>query len=344
MLLNTDYIYPVELTGYVRDAQSEMAINKFQLSKYLPDVMTDDISVRMLAGNTGLAEAATFRTWDTESGIVRTQPLVSVRQDLPPISAKVRLSEYDNIRSRKVSDPKVRDQIFNDAETVTDSISARMELARGEVIQTGKLTMDTLAGVKTGQVIDFGRSAGNSVTAVKLWTDPTADILSDLMSWRDSYLATNGIEPGELLGSRKVWNLMLRNQAVRNQVFPGANQPSVVTQTLVNELLATQGLPPFTLYQASVRVDGVARRVLDEGGLAFLPNSQDGSNKLGATQWGPTAESFEPGYGMVDSEDGPGIVCGVYKSEDPIALWTKAAAVGLPMVVNPDLSFAAKVA
>lgn len=342
MLLNNDYIYPVELTGYVRNALADLNINKFTLSSFLPNDNVDDIVYRMLAGGTGLAEAGSFRTWDGESKIGRTQPLNRLIGELPPISQKVRLSEYDRIRSRRVTDEKVREQIFNDADTVADQVAARIELARGDALVNGSVTLAESGGL----VVDFGRSASHSVTAATLWTNTSADILSDLLAWRDTYLATNGVEPGAMVGGRKVWNLMLRNQAVRNQVFPGANQPSIVTQTALNEMYAAQGLPPFTMYQSQVLVSGTAQKIIPDNVVLFLPapvaSDDIRGTQLGATLWGPTSESFEPEYGLTDDE--PGIVAGVYKDADPVALWTKAAAVALPVMANPNLSFKATVA
>ena len=341
MLLNTDYIYPVELTGYVRQALMDFNLNKFTLSQFLPNETTDDIVYRMLTGGTGLAEAGSYRTWDAESKIGRTQPLSRLYGELPPISQKVRLSEYDRIRSRKLTDEKVREQIFNDADTVADQVATRLEVARGDSIVNGTITLAEAGGA----VIDYGRSPTHSVTAATPWTSTTSDILSDLMSWRDTYLATNGVEPGALLGSRRVWNLMLRSQAVRNQVFPGANQPSIVTQTSLNEMFAAQGIPPFTMYQAQVLVNNVATKIIPDNVVVMLPApvgpNDMGGTQLGATLWGPTSESFEPEYGVTDDE--PGIVAGAYKEDDPVALWTKAAAVAIPTLANPNLSFKAVV-
>jgi len=340
MLLNNDYIYPVELTGYVRDALADMELNKFKLNQWLPSEPVDDIVYRMLAGGTGLTEAGSFRTWDAESKIGRTQPLNRLIGELPPISQKIRMSEYDRIRARKITDEKVRDQIYNDADTVTDQVAARIEVARGEALTFGTVTL----GEAGGLVVDYGRSGAHSVTAATLWTATNADPLVDLMAWRDVYVATNGVEPGAMLGGRRVWNLLLRNQAVRNQVFPGANQPSVVTQAGLNEMLAAQGLPPYTQYQAQVLVNGSAQRIIPDDVILFLPAPVDPNSKseLGATLWGPTSESFEPEYGVEGDE--AGIVAGVYKEDDPVSLWTKAAAVSLPVMANPNLSFKAKVA
>lgn len=342
MLLNTDYIYPVELTGYVRDALADMQVNKFTLSQFLPNEITDDIVYRMLTGGTGLSEAGSYRTWDAESKIGRTQPISRLYGELPPISQKVRLSEYDRIRSRKVTDEKVREQIFNDADTVADQVAARIEVARGDALVNGSVTLAEAGGA----VVDYGRDPSHSVTAATLWTSTSADPLSDLMAWRDTYLATNGVDPGAMLGGRRVWNLLLRNQAVRNQVFPGANQPSVVTQANLNAMLEAQGLPPFTQYQAQVLVNGTPTKIIPDDVIVLLPPPVASDNpqgtQLGATLWGPTSESFEPEYGLTDDE--PGIVAGAYKEDDPVALWTKAAAVALPSLANPNLSFKAVVA
>jgi hypothetical protein len=43
-------------------------------------------------------------------------------------------------------------------------------------------------------------------------------------------------------------------------------------------------------------------------------------------------------------DQAPGLVSVVEKTFDPVATWTKSAAVALPVLVNPNLSFSADVA
>lgn len=336
MLLTSDYILPEELTGYVRTALADQPVNKFQLAQWLPNKLEDDILYRLLAGGTGLTEAATFRTWDAESGIGRTQPIQLLRGELPPISRKIRLSEFDRIRARKVSDEKVREQIFNDADTVVDQIAARLEVARGDALVNGSVTLAESGGM----VIDYGRSSSCNITVGTLWSNSSSDPLSDLMAARDVYLGLNGVDPGAMVGGRRVWNTLLRNQAVRNQIFPGVQQPSVVQQAMLDAMLEANGLPPFSQYQAQVLVNGSAQKIIPDNVVLFLPPAvapdEPEGTQLGATLWGPTSESFEPDYNLSDDE--PGIVAGVYKSEDPVSLWTKGSAVSLPVLANPNLS------
>jgi hypothetical protein len=58
---------------------------------------------------------------------------------------------------------------------------------------------------------------------------------------------------------------------------------------------------------------------------------------------GLTLEAQEPDYQLAAAEQ-PGVVVGNFRTTDPIALWTHAAAIGLPIMANPDLTFVADVA
>lgn len=347
MLLTSNYIYPSEVTGYVREALADFEINRFTLSSFLPSENIDDIEYRVAAGGTGLADAAVYRSYDAEAPVGRRQPLSSMIGELPPISEKLRSSEYEQLRLRKLADEAIRNALFNDAGKAVRDIAARIEYARGQTLINGATPIPEL-----GVTVNWGRTPAHTVTAATLWssTTPVADILSDLMSWRDTYLNTNAVDPGTLVVSRRIWNVMLRNQSVRNQVFPGSNQPSIVTTANLNAMLLAEGLPEVVLYQAQVNISAVATRVIPDNILLMLPPAVDGSaqdngliedTQLGGVFWGTTMESQEPGYGLEGDE--PGIVAGVYSEVDPVSLWTKAAAIAMPVMPNPNLSLAATV-
>ncbi|WP_432845982.1 major capsid protein [Amycolatopsis sp. CA-161197] len=339
MLINTDYITPVELTGFVRTAFADLQVNQFTLSQYLPNQMVDDLDFRLARGGAGLVEAGEFRSYDAESPIGSRPGIARISGELPPLSRKIRQGEYDRLRQRKL-DGSIRQAILDDALAMTRALSARMELARGDALVNGSVTINEngLAGF----VVDFGRKAGHSVTAGTLWSNvASATPVTDMMSWRDTYVATNGSEPGVAVTSRRVVAYLMQNQQFRNLVFPGANQPSLVTQQMLQDALAAYGLPPIEVYDAQVSVNKTAQRVIPDDRFLFLP-PKDGATQLGRTMWGTTAESLETEFGLAGSE--PGMVAGAYTEKDPVALWTKAAAIGLPVMANPDLSFVADVA
>jgi len=345
MLLNTDYINPVELTGYERAALADLEINRFTLAGFLPHRVIDDLMFRFAQGGEGLIDAATYRNFDTESPIAARPGVTRVTGELPPISRKIRLGEYDTLRNARDADARIRTALFDDATRMARAIAARLELARGEALHTGKLVLSENGVVAT---VDFGRAAGHTVTAGTPWsTVATAKPVPDMLSWLQTYVDANGEEPGVALTSRKVLNLLLQNADVRGLLAANGVIPSVASAAGLNTVLQAYGLPPIQTYDAQVKVGGVGTRVIPDNKFLFLPAPVDpgnvGGTDLGAVLLGTTAEAQELGYGLTSGEQ-PGIVAGVYKTEDPVALWTKAAAIGLPVLANPNLSFSATVA
>lgn len=346
MLLNTDYVDPTELTGYARAAAQDWEINRFTLSRWLPHRTIDDLLFRFTQGGEGLTEAATFRAFDAESPIAARPGVTRVTGELPPISRKIRLGEYDRLRDARASDQRIREALLDDAARMARAVAARLELARGEALVTGQLALSE-NGV-TGTV-NFGRAGGHTVTAAILWsTVATAVPVQDLMSWQQTYIDANGEPPGALVTSTQVLGYLLRNAEIRGLLAANGVTPSVATESGLNSVLQAYGLPSLYTYDARVNVNGAATRPVAVNKLLMLPapvdpNSVDGTD-LGAVLLGTTAESMELGYGLAGGVEQPGLVAGAYATQDPVALWTKAACIGLPVLANPNLSFAATVA
>jgi hypothetical protein len=340
MYLFTDYVEPVELTGYARAAFSDLQVNQFTLSRFLPNNTIDDLDYRFTAGGEGLVEAATFRAYDTPSPFGERPGKRRVSGELPPISRQIRLGEYERLRSRRAADADVREVLERDAVRMVRAISARMELARGQALVTGKVTINENGVVAEA---DFGRAGGNTVSTADSWANTaSADVLTEFVAWVDAYVTLNGSRPEVALTSTKVSRLMQRNAEIINAVAGSAAGRTRVNAAELNALLQSENLPRIETYDAQVNVGGVATRVIADDKFILLPGpgTEDGSD-LGATLWGTTAESLEPEYGL--SGDEAGVVAGVYKQPNPVNLFTNAAGIGLPVLANPNLSFVADV-
>lgn len=340
MDLNTDYILPVELTGFIRAALADIQLNRFMLSQWLPNVTVEDIDYRVTAGQLGLARAAVFRTYNAESPIGNREGLKRLIGELPPISEKILLDEYTRLRLRRLQNADVMVQsIYNDALIVARSIAARMEMARGEVLVNGSLTFAENGVVAS---VNFGRDSGFSVTPANLWSASNATPVSDLLSWLQTYIQT-GAQVGSMVTSRRVLAVLMRSTDFRQTYSTLAGEPSVVSQAAINAVLEAFGLPPITLYDAQVSVAGTPTRIIPDNKVLLLPapGSVDDTS-LGQTVWGIPAEAMDPGFGLAEGQQG-GIVGGAYSDNDPPSLWTKASAIGMPILANPDLAMVATV-
>lgn len=338
LVLNSDYITPAELTGYVREALADQPINDLTLvDELLPDVMLDDVEFRANITQGGLRRAGQFRSWDTEARQSGRKGIVRISGELPPLSEKRRLGEYDRLRLRK-ADTAIVDFIYRDAVELAQAIRTRIIMAKASAIVNGKIT---IAENGLDLEADFGRLAGHSVTASVLWNVTgagAADPIADNETWFSVFRATQSGNPIRAITSQRVMSSLMRNDKIRAYCLPPGSTQGVVTRDQVNALFTSFGHPPFEITDAQVEdASGAATRLIPDDRVVYI-----GSAKIGETQWGTTAESIESDYG-IDASEAPGIVVGSYMDNDPIARWTKASGIALPMLLNANATFVAKV-
>ncbi|MFI8084368.1 major capsid protein [Kitasatospora sp. NPDC086009] len=339
MQLITEYGSPAVLTGYVREALADRPGNAFSLSRWLPDRTINDISFQLSRGGGGLTEAAGYRNWDAESDIATAPGSSRITGELPPISRKKPVGEYERIRRRGVAADQaaeIQNAMLSDGVVLGRQIEARVEIARAQALFEGRVVLQENGLV--GITADYGRNAAHNVTATKVWSDPTADIIADTSAWLEVYSDTNGDRPTYTLMSLKIYNWLRRNNQLRALSTTGATAPSVLTSSTLDALLADYGIPQPVIYDAKYSVAGTATRVTPEDKICFLPAEGDA---VGQTLWGVPVEGDDPRYGLAGSE--AGIAVGAYKTEDPQTVWTRATAIVLPVAADPDRTFVADV-
>lgn len=334
-----DLITPAELTGYARAALADRPENALQLSTILPHRPVNDLNYRFTKGGGGLAAAASFRAYDAEPGFGKREGISRVSGELPPIGMQYVLGEYDQLRLRNASE-EIRSLLLRDAARIARSIDQRFEFARGQALEEAKVVLNE-NGVQA--TVDFGRSAAHSVAPGTLWSNlAAATPIDDLQAWRDVYVDTNGTAPDEMLLSTRIVNYLVRNAQVRTHVLPVGSTITQVRRSDLEAVLTDFGLPRMRIFDArAIDQLGVSRRVISDDKVIFLPGQ---GADMGATLWGTTLEAQEPQYGIA-AADHPGLVVGAFKqSTTPIRVFTIGAAIGIPILANPDLTMVADVA
>lgn len=337
-ILWTDLIDPATLTGYVRESLSAIEARRGTLARYLPNRTVPDISVRFRAGSAGLVAEAEFRAYDAEPTVGAKPTGKRIILELPAIGRNIPVSEYDQLRTRNASDDTIRNAILEVADQVAQAVADRMERLRGSVLSTGTATI-----AEIGAADSFGRSGSHTVTAAALWTTATSvSRLTDLQTWSDVYEATNGVAPGSLLMSRRIFRVLAQGDEFKTTLVGGATRPA--TEAQVAEIIESAGLPPIEVYNRKTS----GGNVLNQNELLMLPEPVDpddwAGTQLGATFWGQTLTSGEPGWGIAE-QDAPGIVAGVYRNQKPPMIAEVISdAIGMPVLANADLSLKATVA
>lgn len=351
-----DLVDPAELTGYVRAFDNEVLKNKFTLDQILPNRNVEDIEFRVKTGALADVDAAEYRAFDTQPAMAGRPGITRKRGELPPVSRQIPLTEEQTLRLRALergtNDPIVT-AIFDDSERMIRAVQARIELARGDALVDGIVT---IAENDMFVTIDYGMPASHKVTAPIAWTvanKATAKPITDLLGWIDTYVDTVGSPPRGMMMSRRRLAGLLVNAEVLAFAAAGGTTPQRINLATLSDIFSDQGIPPITapigadplnsgpFFDETVKVAGVQTRVIGDQYLIFLP---PGDEKMGETFYGLTAEATRLiEKNLIVASDAPGIVALALQNDNPVQTFTLATAIALPVIPNSELMFTANV-
>lgn len=335
-------VSPDALTSFVREVPTPA---DQVLDRLLPNRTLNRNTID-LSELTRTNRTAKFRAFDARLHVSERDVTLTKQAKLLPLSSSISVGELERLqiefaRLGGTNTQALVDAIYDDATNLTREIYARMELARGDVLLDGKFT---LAGEgNLTMEADFGVPGNHIVTAATPWsTVATADVIGDLNSWVNTYIATNGSRPVGMVVSTRVMNYMLQNAAIRTLSASLAGSPGLITRPALDAALGAFGLPPVAfVYDSAVDVDGVTTKVLPDDRVILF--GQD----LGYTAWGVTATALEllnAAQTDLSFASAPGVVGVVIKEGPPFRQFTFVDAVGMPVLENPRRLFVADVA
>jgi hypothetical protein len=235
------------------------------------------------------------------------------------------------------------DAIYNDLENLTRYAQNRVELAWGDVLTDGVLTINE-NGVQ--QQVDYGIPANQLVTAGTLWSDTAnSNPLTDLIAWYDVYVATNGSGPGQFKCSLTTARQLQANTHLINQIKGAQTGVTNVTLEDISTLFNSYGLPAISMesvYNSFFDVDGVITRPLAANKFLFLP---DDLSTLGFTAWGTPTTVMELNANNVQVQTAAGLIGMLVREEQPpFQKRTFVDGVVLPVLADPRKILVATVA
>jgi hypothetical protein len=315
----------------------------------LPERKLDSVMWRTKSSNRRVP-AAKYRTWDASTPVAtREIKRFETEGKLLPLGQKLIVGELERIlleTSRGMDDADLVKALYDDVAAHFLSIKNRMELAAGDLLTDGKFT---LAGENDMYLeADFQVPAANMPTAPVVWTDPTADMIADEMRWIKVLRDSGAPMPDRVVTSYHAMTLAQANNSYRaayyGSVSPSATPTAVLSPTEVNVVRGRYNLPPITPYDVTIPLDnGTNVRPLPENLWLMLPPNP---KSWAETQYGVTAESLVLSSGTnpaIEREEAPGMVVTHGYTDDPVTIWTKVAAVAMPVMYVPDIHIAATV-
>lgn len=286
---------------------------------------------------------AKYRSFDGRIHVSERDVGSEKRVKLLPLSTSLSMGEYERLqlefaRLGGQNQQALARAIYNEGEQLTREVQNRLEMAWGDVLSDGKLTINENG--YAGEA-DFGVPTNHKVTistSNEKWTAAnlsTMKPLTAIQAWADVWRATNGFAPARMKTSLARLRIVQRSKEVIDAVYGSTQGRTRVSVQELNDLLRDEGLPVFDEpLETSFSVDDVTTRVIADDLVIMLP--QDLSD-LGYTAWGVTATALElvnDDRSDLSFEEAPGIVGVVEKVGPPYREFTYVDAVAMPILSN----------
>jgi Phage major capsid protein E len=227
---------------------------------------------------------------------------------------------------------------YNDADRLMGTMNNRIELAWGDVLTDGKLTINE--GGFSGEA-DYGVPANQIASpAGATWTaanQATAVPLTDLDAQQEVRIANGNARAGIMLMSRARRSILRRNKEVIDAVYGSTAGRTSVTVAELENLLDSEDLPRPVIYDTQLNVEGSDTRVLAADKVVLLPEDP---KQAGTMVFGLTATALEivnSGLAEMTFGNAAGIVGVVEKVGPPYREFTFVDAVGMPVLTNAGL-------
>lgn len=309
-----------------------------------PDMKTQSLQAEYLrlASGASVPVIASVHAFDTEAQIASRPALDKVSVEKLLIKRKINQTEkmrllMDNGAS---TDAQIIGYVFDDMGRLADAVKARTELAKMEVLATGKMSIDEN---NLDMSIDYHVASENTGFAFD-WSGSDADILGDIQEVVDVAAEKGQVITGIVVSS-KALRQMRTNTRIQTYIFGSAGAGTLVTKAQLQALFGEQfGFTEINVNDMRYGQENDAgittKRFFPEDKVSFICKAANGS--FGTGLWGVTPEEESLGQ-YTEKSARQFITVTQWATEDPVAVWTKASGLFIPVLPNPDGLFIATV-
>lgn len=307
--------------------------------RLFPDQKTANLMAEYLrlANGANLPVMATVHAFDTEAEIGSRPVFDKITVEKLLIKRKINQTE----RMRQLTengvyaDGAIVRYVFDDMRVMADGVKVRTEVAKMEVLSTGKLT------IKENRLdlsVNYGVPTEN--TAFELDLSADADIIGQIQTIVDR-AAENGYTISEAVTSNKIVRKLAANKGIQTLIFGSVGQGTYVPMDRLRGLFSQMfGFSTITTNDLRYKfqsADGTetTTRFYPEDKITFL-----GVPQIGVGLWGVTPEEAEYGQYTEKSAD-QYITITQWATPDPVAVWTKASGLFIPVLPDPNALFVA---
>ncbi len=304
--------------------------------RIFPDQKTENLVAEYLrlAAGAAVPVMATVHALDTEAEIGSRPVFDKAQVEKLFIKRKINQTERIQLLTEHgvYRDDAIVRYVFDDMRLMADAVKVRTEVAKMEVLATGKMSIDEN---RLKFSIDYGVPTEN--VGYELDLGPDADVIGQIQAIADA-AADNGETLTELVTSKKIIRKLAANKGIQTLIFGAIGQGTYVSndrlQALFNQLFGITTITTNDLRYKVQRASGAEemKRFFPDDKLSFIAS---GGGRFGTGLWGVTPE--EADYGQYSEKSANQfITITQWATPDPVAVWTKASGMFIPVLPDPN--------
>ena len=317
------------------------------------DTKTDNLMAKWqsIASEYQIPMMAQFHGFDTESLKTFRVPVDTHNIEKGLIKVKINQSERMRALIRTgVREDALYDYVINDGVRLADQVFTRSKVAKNELLSTGKITIKEN---NLDLTVDYGVPNEQLNLTLDVGEGATKDILTQLQEIVDNALSV-GVTLTGMYCSKALLTKIRKNSAVQKAINGNIGAGALVRLSALEAFLSEEyGINQIITNDltygadASFGTDGrpviQTERYFPKDKVTFFAGNPSG--RLGTGLWGDSPEADGGNYFNVSTEPSvsPYVYVSQWMEKDPAVLWTKASALFMPVLYNPNSLFIASV-
>lgn len=303
--------------------------------RLFPDVKTQHLEAEFyrLSDDMQIPTMAKVHAFDTEAAIGTRPALERVSIEKLLIKEKINQSErLSLLKANGVPETDLIAYVYDDMGRLAESVKTRTEVAKMELLQSGKITINE-NNVKL--TIDYNVAKENKVTYT--WGSAEVDVLADIQAMIDLAKA-KGKNITKAVTSTKIVAQLRKNKYIQTAIYGANNVGTFISLAQVNTLMME--MFGFTIevndelyaYETA-KGEKTTKRYFDENKFVLLATLPNGS--MGTGLWGVTPEELKMSPWSAKSAK-QFITLTQWETPDPVATWSKASGVFVPVLPSKN--------
>ncbi|MCY9527413.1 major capsid protein, partial [Paenibacillus larvae] len=164
--------------------------------------------------------------------------------EMPFFREAMRIGEKDRQELNKLAASQneallmpVINAIYDDVTNLINGAQVVPERMIMQLLSSGKIEIEAN---RLAYKYDYKMPSGHKITLTTdtdKWSHPEANIVGDIKTWQDTVEDDTGVRPTNAICTRKTWNYILQNVAIRKDMNPLGGQNIIMTDAMMKQYL-----------------------------------------------------------------------------------------------------------